>query len=312
MRARLRTLALTLLSLSYAACGGDDEADGDPTGPQGGSSPMTARVDGQQWTAVPLSVAAFAGGAGLFTITGAESAGTTSRSINLALYNIRGPGTYPFGTSTEVVGGRAQFSEAGVVWATPNNGASGTVTLTTLTPTRIAGTFQYTAALSRGTSATQTRAITNGTFDIPMTSASGSLPAVPANAGSVLKATIGGNAYNAGTVTATTSNQGNGLGINSHNLTYQLQISLAGVTTAGTYALNQPAGRVISVTGVGAGPGNPQCCWGLNGTDAGTVTITSVTAARMIGTFNATLRPQSISSQTQPLVITNGTFDVGR
>ncbi|CAN5867630.1 hypothetical protein BH23GEM9_BH23GEM9_29450 [soil metagenome] len=273
---------------------------------------MTARVDGQQWTAVDLSVAAFPGQSGSFTITGTESVNNASRSINLALYNVRGTGTYPLGVSSVIVGGRAQFSESGVVWATPNNGASGSVTLTTLTPTRIAGTFEYIAQLSSGSSATQSRSITNGVFDIPMQTASGSLPNVPDNAGSVVRATIGGNAYNAGTASATASNQGNGLGVNSHNLTYQLQISLAGVTTPGTYSLNQPAGRTISVTGVGGGTANPQCCWGLNALDVGTVTISSATASRIIGTFSATLRPQSISSQTQPLVISAGTFDVGR
>jgi hypothetical protein len=273
---------------------------------------MTARVDGQNWTSVPTSAVAFPGGSGSFTITGAESAGTTSRGITLALYFIRGPGTYALGAGNGVVGGRAQYSEAGVVWATPNDGASGSVTISTLTPTRIAGTFEYTAQLSRGTSTTQTRAVTNGRFDIPMTSATGSLPTVPPNAGSIVKATIGGNAYNAGTADATSSDLGNGVGFNSHNLTWQLQMGLAGVTTAGTYTLNQPARRTFSVSGVGAGPGNPQCCWGLQAGDVGTVTITSITPARMIGTFNATLRPQPNSGKTQPLVISNGTFDVGR
>jgi hypothetical protein len=32
----------------------------------------------------------------------------------------------------------------------------------------------------------------------------------------------------------------------------------------------------------------------------------------MQGTFDATLQPVAGSQQTQPLVITNGTFDVGR
>jgi hypothetical protein len=273
---------------------------------------MTARVDGQQWTAVALGVAAIPGQSGTFTITGSEAGNNVSRSINLALYNIRAPGTYPFGVGSEMVGGRAQYSTAGVVWATPNNGASGSVTITTLTPTRIVGTFEYTAQLSSGSSTTASHSITDGKIDIPMTTASGSLPAVPANAGSVVKATIGTNAFNASTATASTSNFGNGLGFNSHNQTYQLQVSLASVTTAGTYSLNQPAGRTISVTGFGGGSSSPQCCWGLNALDVGTVTITSVTASRIIGTFSGTLRPQSISTQTQPLVIAGGTFDVGR
>jgi hypothetical protein len=64
---------------------------------------------------------------------------------------------------------------------------------------------------------------------------------------------------------------------------------------------------------ISAGTGaTAHCCWGLTASDVGTVTITSVTATRLRGTFSATLQPQAGSSQTQPLTITGGTFDVGR
>jgi len=273
---------------------------------------MTARVDGQPWAAHELSVAAIPGQSGSFTITGAETTGSITRSINLLMYNIRGTGTYALGVTSFVVGGRAQFAESGVVWATPSTGAAGSVTITTLTPTRIVGTFEYTAELSLGSSPTTSHTITQGAFDLPMTTATGTLPAVPDNAGSIVRVTLGGSAFNAATAFATTSHMGNGLGLNANNDVRQITLTLPGVTTAGTYTLNQAAGRMIAVTGMGGGASDPNCCWGLTASDLGTVTITSVTAARLIGTFSATLQPQATSTQTQPLVMTNGTFDIGR
>lgn len=271
---------------------------------------MTAVVDGAPWSAHELSVAAIPGQSGLFTITGADNSSGGSVSINLALYNVRGPGAYPLGVSFEIVGGWAQYSTGGVVWATPYSGAAGVVNITTLTPTRIAGTFEYVAELSSGSSGTQSHTITNGQFDLPMTTTSGTLPTVPEQAGSIIRATIGGNAFNAASGFATTSHMGNGLGFNAHDLVYQLSLSLAGITTAGTYTLSQSSNRLINISGLGQG--SPVCCWGLQANGSGTVTITSVTATRLKGTFSATLYPQAGSGQTGTLAITNGTFDIGR
>jgi hypothetical protein len=306
MRARHPALPALALALSTAAaCGG-----GDPTGPGGlDGTGMVATVDGAPWVAHELSIAAGAGGAGSFTIVGAESNGGTSRSITLALYNIRGIGTYPLGTSSFMVGGRAQFSEAGTVWATPSSGVAGIVTLTDLTPTHIAGTFEYVAEISSGSSGTQSHTVTNGAFDMPLQT-TGTLPAVPDNAGHVVKATVRGTPFNAASAHATTSITGGGLGFNANDLTYQIGLSLSTVNATGTYTLDQPAGRLLFVTGMGVG--SPNCCWGATASDVGTITITSVTATRMKGTFSGTLQPQSGSGQTQALVIANGTFDIGR
>jgi hypothetical protein len=51
---------------------------------------------------------------------------------------------------------------------------------------------------------------------------------------------------------------------------------------------------------------------GLNaGNDTVTVTITSLTPARVKGTFTGTLQPQPGKPATTPLVITDGVFDIG-
>ena len=45
--------------------------------------------------------------------------------------------------------------------------------------------------------------------------------------------------------------------------------------------------------------------------DVGTITITSLTPSRVKGLLTATLRPTPGKPATTPLVITDGTFDVG-
>jgi hypothetical protein len=53
------------------------------------------------------------------------------------------------------------------------------------------------------------------------------------------------------------------------------------------------------------------CCWGNAGNDVITVTISSLTPARVKGTFSGTLQPQPGKPATMPLEITDGAFDVG-
>ena len=54
------------------------------------------------------------------------------------------------------------------------------------------------------------------------------------------------------------------------------------------------------------------CCWGLNaGGDTGTITITSLTPARVKGTFSGTLQSQPNKPATAPLVVTDGSERVG-
>jgi hypothetical protein len=53
------------------------------------------------------------------------------------------------------------------------------------------------------------------------------------------------------------------------------------------------------------------CCWGGNAGDTGTIVITSLTPARVKGTFSGTLQPPTGKPATTPLVITDGVFDLG-
>ena len=113
----------------------------------GGTSGFTAVIDGQAWTATSTSRKAQVGPFGAITIQGLAN-GTT---LLLILYNIDSVGTYPLGMGGTAVGGLGQVSDlTGRGWSTPLSGAAGSVTITTLSSGRIAGTFTYDADSSLG------------------------------------------------------------------------------------------------------------------------------------------------------------------
>jgi hypothetical protein len=160
MRIPAQWIIGAILLVPLAACGGGD----DPAGPGGGGAGMSARVDGQSWTAT------FAHGvrdqASVVVGAAGQGAGT---QINFALVS-KGTGTYPLGPA----GDAAYLTQGGNGWVTGASGGSGSVTLTTLTDTRIAGTFEFTAVPVTG-GASGTRTITQGSFDVEFTNPIGAL-----------------------------------------------------------------------------------------------------------------------------------------
>jgi hypothetical protein len=295
-----------VVSLLFAAACGDD-----PAAPDAGNSRMSARVDGTAWTSDPLpaSDVVILALPGVYQIDGRRIAGGNSSAMTITLYNVRGPGTYPLGVGPTGVGGLAQYVEAGRGWATPLSGASGSITVSTLSETAIAGTFFFTGEAITG-GATGTRSVTEGRFDFPVRS-NGNVGPLPDNAGSRIGATIRGSAWNAATVAASAP-VANLLAISASNTFHTVSISLSGISGPGTYPLSSSApSRSISVFGPAMDPQGSNCCWGPAPGSTGAVTITTRTATRVAGTFSANLQPLPGSSAAAPLVITNGTFDIG-
>lgn len=304
----VRVLLGTAAVAAIGACGGG----GDSSGPSGGSG-FTARIDGVAWEALPISIAANPVNAipGALLITGAESNGNTSKAITLSLYNVTGPGTYALGVSSTVFGGIGQVGDAGQSWITDNIGTAGTVTITTLTASRIVGTFEFTAVPGLQNTVGGDRVVTNGRFDLPF---GGALTPVPANVGSKVIASLGGTTYNAWSVSGLLQDHLGGAGFQFSSTTkdHGVSILLSGVTQPGTYTLsNTGAIRLVSA-GHNGGDAN-HCCWGggNTGNDVGSITITSITADRVKGTLTATLQPVPNKPATTPLVITDASFDVG-
>jgi len=306
---RVRCIPPFLGLLLITACSGGDGPTGPNPPPPGGNASFTASVDGQGWTSAAALTNVTAAQSGTYIISGSVLTGASTRAITLNLMNIPGPGTYPLGTGAGVSGGSAIYAESAGGWGTPLSGEAGSITVTTLTATRIAGTFSFTAAASAG-GATGTRTVTNGAFDLQINS--GTTTPVPEKNRMVLRATIGGQSYNASTLVSTGS-PSTIFVFGGNNTRHSINIGMANIPGPGTYTLG---GGVLSSVQVGAPPGEPVtgplCCW--NGTFAGSsgsVTVTSITATRMTGTFTFTLQPGGAGAATAPLTVTNGTFDVG-
>jgi hypothetical protein len=303
-RFSMRCAALPLAALVLGACGGKSG----PSGPgNGGGGQLSAAIDGQAFSSSAGGAQAVAGGPGIYTLAGSRAtSAANATTISFALYNIGGTGSYPLGVSGLNFGGLAVLGLSSSVWTTPLSGAAGTITITTLTATRIAGTFSFIATPSPGSGATGTKTVTNGQFDLPVTRTSTPFGAIPDNLGSRAGATIAGAPWSAATVVVSYNSGTLALGFSNDQRI--LSLIFANVTAPGTYPLASPS----AVTALG-GSSNPSalCCWNTATGNTGSLVVTSLTATRIKGTFSFTLSPTPNTNASGPLVITNGQFDVG-
>lgn len=73
---------------------------------------------------------------------------STSYSLIFKLYNIGAPGTYPLGTQLSLTGGTVVVSKPGSSgWSRALTGAAGQIVITSVTASRISGTFSFTGTL---------------------------------------------------------------------------------------------------------------------------------------------------------------------
>jgi hypothetical protein len=298
-----RIAALFVCAL-LTACGG-----GDPTNPGGGGGGVTnftAKIDGVDW-APDFSPSAVNAAAGLYSITGFKALGSNNYTMVLGLSNITGPGTYPIGVTPQVFGGSGQLSQPpGSGWTTPLDGQAGEIVITTLTPTRLVATFEFVATPLMGTSVNKT--VTEGQFDIAVTGTAG---LALANQGSSFTGSLGTQSYIGATaasilttgpnpiLTITTTSVGT-------NSSRTITISLVDMTAAAPYTLSATA--PIRSIQVGDGLG---MVWTSSTTGgSGMVTISTITAQRIIGSFTATVVGVA-GGATGPLTI-SGNFSMGR
>jgi len=302
-------IPLTLLAL-VASCSSS------PTGPSDGSGTFTATIDGSNFTASSSANAATANGSatvpGFVVIQGTQITSTTNvTTISIELGFIAGTGTYPLGVNQDTTAGggaTVSVSTSGSFksWNTDLDGAAGTIVITKLTSTEIAGTFNFTAPRALGQSGADTT-VANGKFDVPLSSF---VAASSTNPGNLFKITsLGGSAFNGATIvfqgsassfgfTATTTKT-----VNGSLVTTSVFLGSTGTITAGTsYPISTPAGggpyiSILATIGsatFGAPGGQPG--------DNGTVTISSNSGGRLKGTFSGNLQ--------SGLSIVGGTFDV--
>jgi hypothetical protein len=221
--------------------------------------------------------------------------------MSITLQHIGAPGTYPLGVGGTVPGGTATVFTGGTSWWTALTGGSGTVIISAVTPSSIAGTFSYTAKPFAG-GAAGNRTVTQGQFNVSFPTP-GSITIAP-NAGSTFGGTLNSQNWNAATVVTVTHPSSGTMTIGASNDTHMINVTISGFTGVGSYALGTGVVRTMQVTIPGS-----SSMWGGSGTASiGIVQVTSYTTSRVEGTYTASL-PGNIG--TAGTVTLSGTFSVG-
>ena len=160
-------LGVVLLAVSLVGCGGDS-----PSGPddqQGGSrldGPMKATIDGTQWASAAEFTTGFYNPVTKTYLIQGTSPGINARAVLITLGSVDGPGTYSLPNAFPFR--YANLATGSQVWET-GPGTTGTVVVTVATPPRFAGTFSFTAGPAGSNQATNTINVTNGSFDVIVT-----------------------------------------------------------------------------------------------------------------------------------------------
>lgn len=166
MRPIARSL-MTLACIAATACGGG--GGGGPTGTNGnnngnstvtGDGNITMTVNGASWRSLKAVDHVTKGTNNFIGIASSNPPYT----LVLGIGNVTGPGTRNLNL-TVGDGSSAIVSNLTGGWGTAFTGGSGTITITTFTATRIAGTFTFDAVPGSG-AATGTLQVRNGSFDL--------------------------------------------------------------------------------------------------------------------------------------------------
>lgn len=301
MRRTFITPLLLAAALAATAC------DSGPTDSPGeGDAYLSATIDGQAWSADAATIMALATSPnvpGSLGFTGGSASGAV-RNLSFHLGRIPGPGTYPLGVNQlSGAGGLATWLNAPGSWMTPLSGNAGTITIQSLGDGWTSGTFSFQAGSSAAGTSGQI-AVTGGRFRVPL---SASWTTVSSDqVGSVVTATIDGERWNGATVVGSSAEAALA-GFSAASTDYTINLAVAPISgpESGPISTINPIRRV-QVIRVSDG-----AAWGGTANDEGTVSIESLTDARVAGSFSGTLAP--IAAPTRPpLVVTEGRFDVRR
>jgi hypothetical protein len=121
---------------------------------------FAARIDGTGWTAAG-AVTVVKPGADNLNIT----AVSTTYGVAFKLAGVTAPGVFPL-TAIPTTGSTAAVTHTnGMRWVTGGLGLTGSITITTFTASRVAGSFSFQAAPVSG-GAIGVVQVTNGAFDV--------------------------------------------------------------------------------------------------------------------------------------------------
>lgn len=301
----LRVVVGTAVLMLCNNCLGAAPTESTATTPD--ASKFTALVDGTRWR--PISYVFSPNQYGGFSLFATDIFGPNRFSVSLSVGHVVGVGTYPLtGDVGPFDGGTASISNGTAYWGANGSGGSGTLTVTSATATRIAGTFQFTAVPTAGFGGT--RYVTEGEFDLP-TQGTG-FDITPLNAAYRFDAVADGTACSPRNASIS-GVPGDRFSLSvgcTENRTIGLDLS--NFVGTGTYPLGTGGTRVMSFFRSLPSFAS-QSYGGTNALSAGTVTITTYTpgasigTTRVAGTFSATL--SSATAGTSPVQL-SGSFDV--
>ncbi len=153
----MRCGGLVRLVLACAVLGACGDDDGTNNGGGDDSNILTATIDGSAYTS-NSSVTAVRATDNSLVITGMSS---NNRTIKIELPPVTQPGTYDAGPG---FGAIVTYSIGLSPYVTSATGGTGTVTVTSISATRVAGSFAVTTVGTGGT--VGNRVITNGKFNV--------------------------------------------------------------------------------------------------------------------------------------------------
>ncbi len=151
----VRPAAFALASLLVVGCGDDGG-----TGPDGNDNTMAASIAGTAWSGTLAVQASRAGN--VFSLSGTNG----TFQIQITIPNVTAAGTFNIGVGNLGIAQVIQVTAGTPAWTSALVGGTGTVTISSLTAEGASGTFAFTGIASPGTSATGTRAVTNGMFTV--------------------------------------------------------------------------------------------------------------------------------------------------
>lgn len=313
LKSRIASLFIATVILA-SACSDN------PSEPRTAPPTFSATVGGAAWLA-DTTVTAERTGPGTYRILG-RSRTDPFFLIDFSLMGIKTSGTYPLGIKGFLSGGYVTIAGApGGAFNSPTNGAAGQVEITTLSPTRIAGKFAFNAVGTVGTVGDpgRTVTVTNGVFDLPITGAAAGT--IPDSAGGSFRATIDGAALGIAAATAPLpTSVPNRLEIFAFSDAEQFTntnvfVTIENVTGPGTFPLDVPSLRRLLVQQSRLFMGSTQLPVGswssIQAGSSGSVTITSLTTARISGSITATIAAAGDSPITTPITF-SASFDLGR
>lgn len=161
-----RTSALSCIAslalVALAACGG---SDGGPTGTNSnnaasGDGTMSATINGAAWRSMKSADKGSHNG-NIYAVVGLNGTYT----ISLGIAGLTAPGTVNLNIAAGGNGSNAIIVNTTGGWGTAFTGGTGSITVTTLTANRIAGTFSFDAPAGSG-QAKGTLQVRNGQFDV--------------------------------------------------------------------------------------------------------------------------------------------------